>query len=193
MEDNKQIAFRRIRGRIVPIKIKNKEDIKRRNFGIGVTALGGAVAIAGSRAEKSMKSAAGFAESIFKKAPISANRIKTRPFLFRPGPDLFHFSRREGAAAKVLGIGAKAGKRAKLLRSIAPHIKTVGIWTAASLMGSGLSRVFEAKGEDNSKAVIKELGFAAASAAALYGGGDYAIRAKAGRMLARILSKGKVK
>ena len=188
-----QLAFRRIRGRIVPIKMKNAEDRKRRNFGIGVTALGGAIAAGGSRAERAMKAAAGSAESIAKKSIFSAKRIRERSFLFRPGPDLFNVARREHGAMKALGIGRKAGVKAKALRKLAPHMKTAAVWTAASLMGSGLARVFEAKDEGNVKGTIKELGFTAASAAAIYGSGDFAIRAKAGRALARILSKGKIK
>ena len=191
--DHKQVTFRRIRGRIVPIKIKNAEDRKRRNFGVGVTALGGGISIAGSRLEKSFKAAAGRAESLAKKSVLSAKRIRTRNFLFRLGPDLFSYARRESAAMKAIVIGRKASGKAKIFRKMAPHMKTVGIWTAASLMGSGLSRIYEARDESDTKGTIKELGFTAASGLALYGGGNYAIRAKAGRALARILSKGKIK
>jgi hypothetical protein len=194
MSENKQVAFRRIHGRIVPIKVKSSDDKRRRNFGIGAVGVGAAVSAAGGYAETLIKREAGRAESLFKKSPFSANRIKTRNFIFKAGdPDLIHFARREAGSAKVLGIGKKAGRKAAALRRIAPHIKTAGIWAGASLIGSGLARIFESKNEDNLTGTFKELGFTAATAAALYGAGDKELVVRTGRALAKILSKGKIK
>jgi len=193
MAENK-VIYRRVKGRIVPIKVKSSADKRRRNFGIGSIAAGLGISGIATRTSHNMKRAAGRAESIAKKSIFSSKNVRTRNFLFKAGdPTLFHHARRAGAANKILGIGVKAGKRAKKLRMLAPHMKSFGILAGSSLIGSGLGRVFEGRDESDVTGTIKELGFTAATGAALYGSGDKAIRAKAGRALARILSKGKIK
>ena len=193
MEETRTI-YRRIKGRIVPIKIKSRDDKRRRNFGLGSIAAGLGLSAAGARASNRMKREAGRAERIAKKSIFSSKNVRKRNFLFKAGdPTLFHHARRAGAANKILGIGVKAGKRAKRLRSLAPHMKSLGILAGSSLIGSGLGRVFEGRNESDVTGTIKELGFTAATGAALYGSGDKAVRAKAGRALARIISRGKIK
>lgn len=192
-KENQQVTFRRIGGRIVPIRLKTKDDKRRRNFGIGAVVAGVGVSAAGTRASYKVQEKAGKFSSMAAEAKIRAKWVSRRPLIYATTDPLFGWAAKNRARNKLLKIGRQAAKKAKFYRAAAPHFKTVGIWTGASLIGSGLARIFEAKDEDNLTGTFKELGFTAATAAALYGGGDKAIRAKVGYALAKILSKGKIK
>ena len=191
--ENNQVTFRRIHGRIVPIKIKTDAQRKRRNFGIGAVVAGGISSAGATKLSYFTQVKGQELMSMAGAARARAKWVARKPIMYATIDPLMHWAVKERAAKRFLKIAKIAGRKGRLLKRIAPHIKTAGIWIGASLIGSGLARIFEDKNEPNLKGTMKELGFTAATAAALYGSGDMAVTVKAGRALAKILSRGKIK
>lgn len=198
MAENKQIVFRRVHGRVIPIKVRKPDESARKKFGAATVAVGLALPAGTTRLSYFMREKAGQYATRAEKLKMKAKWMARSPTISKYDPSpLFNYSRileRRAKNAKILaGYARILGKKAKRLKSAAPLIKTGGIWLGASLIGSGLARMYEEKDEPELQGTLKEIGFTAASAAAIYGSGDAALRKKAGLFLAKILSKGKIK
>lgn len=157
-ERNTQIAYRRIKGRIVPIRIKRDEKLKRgfQTAAVGVAA-GVATAELASRATKQAATYRVGAQKLFR----ASNEVIGAAT--RGGQMVFDFAGNVSRAQDVKAAAAIMRNRASILRKARKPILAAGTALSAYLLGKGLENIQES-------ASGKELGLAGEGVAQVTGG-----------------------
>lgn len=129
--DSKQLVFRRVRGRIIPIRISSERKIEAAKGG-GMVAAGYGIAATSGRAYRNiMKAASKFGKSAHKLEGIIKNRAKA------PQMDLF-----EDVAAKKYADELFA-QSAKAIRN-AGNLYKGSMVVSGALAGAGAERIYRA-------------------------------------------------
>lgn len=137
MKENKQIAFRRIRGRVVPIKIKNENDLAK---GMAAGVAGVAVTVAGAKIYK--RAVAASAKAAFKGfSALEKATLRTGQLSF---DDL-------AKAEKIKKLSSDSFRAAHKLASLSGIIKKVSPVIGAGLVGYGALKVVASLDDDHKK------------------------------------------
>lgn len=153
------IAFRRIRGRIVPIKISadQKKRLKDIGIGTGTAAAGVGLSIAsGSAYKRAVFNSANSAMKAFRKIDDIHQSFKKAPQM-----TLFDFAEKTQAQAKAFDSLAKS----KRIANIAKGIRSVAVPFGAGLIGLGAYKIATALPKEKKKQIDPAL-VAGGSAAA---------------------------
>ena len=155
-QNNKNITFRRIRGRIIPIKVKKKELAE----GAGLAGLGVAVSVGSGAAYRGINR---FATSRSSRAFRSLERLD-KPLKQH---DLFGIAARVRGTEKVYSKTDKLFRAGRIVGRFAAPTRIGGQLIGATIIGSGVSKIYESinKGKKDGAAV----GSSAALAAFLLG------------------------
>ena len=149
-----KITFRRIRGRIVPIKVKDSTTQKA--TGISIAALGAAVGLgAGVAQRKAKKTASRFRVASFRARGL-AERALTQPG--RGQLDFFSSEAGKVRSARLLGRAKKLRTRAKAITKFGINVRSLGIGLGGSFLATGIEQALDKplKTKDISKEVVKD-------------------------------------
>ena len=192
---NSNIVFRRIRGRIIPIR-KNKES---KAPAIASVASGVAIGAASGKLETEVRRGIGKFTTASEKLTHASDVISKKAVkIFYDGPeqlDMFdadkYARRRFKAQSKAYGYAKKGvnyKRAANILSKVRPNIKGGGILFAGSLISGGVAALVSEKNDSKTEEVLKNFGAAAATGAFLLGTGKFGVGLKASRILKKIKS-----
>lgn len=137
MKQDRGIVFRRVRGRIVPIRLR-KEDKQNLSRGASLVAAGTAVGAAAGKVYRMVNSAA---TARSKKGMSAMDRAHT--YKFRPGNQrqlTFTGLARQQKAQSLAMKSLKAGRR---IGRLAAPIRLGGRFASAALIGVGAAKMYE--------------------------------------------------
>ena len=159
MNSNKDIAFRRIRGRIVPIRLTKaqKEDVAK---GVAATAAGASVGLAGGRiykvaANKSASFAFRATSVLDKIRDLTTSKKGQLAF-----PEISSFANRAKVAARAMEFSKKSAK-------VAASVKAFQVPVGVALATYGIAKAGNAITKDKKRDQVK--GFAVGAGTTLIG------------------------
>lgn len=141
------IKFRRIHGRIVPIKMTQHQQ-RQGLQGTGLAAAGIGIA---AGAGKIYRAANQFASSKSARAFRSLERLDRARFKLTPQGSLFGPPAREKGTKKVLELTGKMFKASNRISQFAPALRLGSIAAGSALIGAGAAKLYKASGQKSSK------------------------------------------
>lgn len=148
MAERKDVVFRRVRGRIVPIRVqkstpKNKTDLKKAAGGLAVAGAGfGLSAGAGRLAARFVRESAHFENSAREFSKQARNALKHFPNGGSKTSQMsFKFSQSE--ALKATRNATRSAAISKILHTNRNVVKGAGIVLGTALIGQGLKAAYE--------------------------------------------------
>lgn len=159
MAENKNIAFRKIRGRIVPIRMNKETKLRVKDGAVGAL-LAGAGAAAASVSGAVHKGILKVSTSMSARAMRSLERAGGRAVPFGQ-LSLKGFQKSDRAASLALKLSERAAK----ISTVATPLRKVGQFTGAVLLGLGASKVARAVNEEKNETLESTIGLAASTLA----------------------------
>lgn len=142
---NQQVAFRRVRGRVIPIKVKQalNKDNKNAQQGAGLIASGVGLGLTSGAVYRQVNK---FATAKSVKAFRTLDKINSMP----GAATLFSYARKQ----KAQEMAFKALKGSKMIGQFATPIRLIGQLGTAALIGAGVAKAFESKFKKKHKTEI---------------------------------------
>lgn len=193
MEKGQIVGFRKIKGKIVPIR--RKKGDRKKAAGAAAIVAGSAIAASGGKAETALRTARGKFTTGFEKNFFAADRLRAAHRIREamPGQQMKLFRAKGfdvlGAAAKFDDRGARFKKAADLITKSLPQIKRASKFAGGALVAAGISSLLDDPKDSASESIIKNAGAAIAGAAFIAGSGRLGLTPKALRALKTLRGK----
>lgn len=134
--ENRKVAFRKVRGRIIPIKLTNQQ---RRDVAQGAAGVGAGVGV-GVGAGAAYRSVVRRSSSMATKAWFRNEAIQKR--YGNPAGDLFAYAKNQKRKADAQRIFDMQSRRAKNLAKLAPAFRIGGQLASSLLIGAGVAKIY---------------------------------------------------